>query len=68
VLLAIVWGMVPLSARHGARAGALIVIACTALAAAACGSSSPSSSSSSSSTAKAAAKSGTANVAYASSL
>ena len=68
MLLAIVWGMVPLSARHGARAGALIVIACTALAAAACGSSSPSSSSSSSSTAKAAAKSGTANVAYASSL
>ncbi len=57
------------SARYNARAAALIVIACTGLAAAGCGSSSPSSSSSSSSSSTAKPKaSGTADVAYASSL
>ena len=53
------------STHRGARFGALIAISCIGLAAAACGSSSPAASGSSSSPPK---KTGTANVAYASSL
>jgi molybdate/tungstate transport system substrate-binding protein len=52
--------MVPLTYRRSARTGALLVLSCIALAAAGCGSSSPSTTSKK--------VSGTANVAYASSL
>ena len=60
-MLAIVCGMVALTHRRGARAGVLLALSCLALAAAGCGSSSPSSSSGTK-------VSGTASVAYASSL
>jgi molybdate/tungstate transport system substrate-binding protein len=57
--------MVPLTNNRGARLGALLALSCLALAAAGCGSSSPSPSSGSSTGTKV---SGTASIAYASSL
>jgi molybdate/tungstate transport system substrate-binding protein len=59
-MVAIVWGMAIVNSRRGLQVGALLAIGCIALAAAGCGSS-PSSTSSSK-------VSGTANVAFASSL
>jgi molybdate/tungstate transport system substrate-binding protein len=59
-MVAIVWGMATLNSRRGLQVGALLAIGCIGLAAAGCGSS-PSSTSSSK-------VSGTANVAFASSL
>jgi molybdate/tungstate transport system substrate-binding protein len=61
-MVAIVYKMIALTHRRGAQIAALTFVACIGLAATGCGSSSPSTSSSSSTV------SGTANVAYASSL
>jgi molybdate/tungstate transport system substrate-binding protein len=60
-MLAIVWWMASLTHSRGARAGVLLALSCLALAAAGCGSSSPSSGSGTK-------VSGTASIAYASSL